>query len=143
SEKMKMPRRFFHSNSLPGEANYASETNARHRKGLSFPLEYFHRIPCFIGRGLFVFQRTVEVCFCQVILGVKFQEAREQNFRLNEIAIAKLANSFLVRFQPDQQFLIEHSVTRLHDCKDIDRLGLSFDLCTRDGTQMKFVANQI
>src|SRR5207249_1538195 len=96
-----------------------------HRKGLSFPLEYFHRIPCFIGRGLFVFQRTVEVCFCQVILGVKFQEAREQNFRLNEIAIAKLANSFLVRFQPDQQFLIERSVTRPSVCQALFRLNNS------------------
>src|SRR5207248_9262570 len=31
----------------------------------------------------------------------------------------------------------------VHDGEDIDRLGLSLDLGTRDGTQMKFVANQI
>ncbi len=118
-----MPRRFLHSNSLPGVVNCASETkNARHpqhSRGIrvallegfmaesptslgrrSFSLEYFHRIPRFIRRGLFVFQGTLEVHFCQGIFRVKFQEAREQDFRLSEIAIPEFANSFLVRFQP-------------------------------------------
>ena len=108
-----------------------------------FLLEYFHRVPLFVGRGLFIFERALEIHLGQRIIRIKFQETREQDFRLREITIAEFANSFLIRFQPDQLFLIERSGPRIHDGEDIDRFGRSFDLGTRDGTQMKFVADQI
>jgi len=108
-----------------------------------FLLEYFDRVPLFVGRGLFIFERALEIHLGQRIIRIKFQEAREQDFSLREITITELTNSFLIRFQPDQQVLIERSVSRVHDGEDIDRFGPSFDLGTRDGAQMKFVANQI
>jgi hypothetical protein len=98
-----MSWRFFHSNSLRGVANYASERRKRvipsagegphllswiinlylsiqHRarevpqllggpgdramRGTGrnrslFLLEYFHRVPLFVGRGLFIFERAL------------------------------------------------------------------------------------
>src|SRR4029077_8258002 len=182
SEKMEMSRRFFHSNSLRGVANYASErrkrvipsagegphllswitqarleystprsrgpsvrgrlalsarlgmTKARGfwQSAVSFLVEYFHCVPRFVGRRLLVFQGALEIHFRQRIVGIKFQEAREQDFRLRKITIAEFANSFLIRFQPNQQFLIERSGSGVHDGEDIDRFRPSFDLGTRD-----------
>src|SRR5437764_15458207 len=113
---MEMSRRFFHSNSLRGVANYASERKTRHpepqartsptswiinlylsiqhrtrevphllggsgdraisgtgRNRSLFLLEYFHRVPLFVGRGLFIFERPLEIHLCQRIIRIEFQ----------------------------------------------------------------------
>ena len=112
----------------------------------SFLLEYFHCIPRFVGRGLLVFEGTLMIHFREGMFGIKIQAARKQDFQLREITIKKLAripSSYV--YSPN--LTVPDRAQRMprlpRSVKTSTSWVLSFDLGARDGTQIKFVANQI
>src|SRR5205814_8677120 len=100
-------------------------------------LENFDGVPSGIGRLFFIFKSAFQIHLCQGIIGIEFEELREENFRLPEIAFAEFPETGFVSLESFEKLLVAGALLLRNQGKDLDRPGFPFHLDKRHAAEMK------
>src|SRR5438105_15719842 len=109
---------------------------------LSLLFEYLDRVPGSVRRCLLVLECAFEIHFRQYVVRIEFEKPREKDFCFFEIAVAEFADRIFVNIEPLQKFRIDIIFPRTDERENIDRLGFSFHLSTRDQSKMEVITHK-
>src|SRR3954464_9585049 len=73
-------------------------------------LKHLYGVPGVVRGRFFVLQRAVQIHLRQIVVRIKFEELREHNFRLLELACSKVSQAYFVVVDPLHQLWIHRFV---------------------------------